>query len=494
MVGFDGRFGAQRRTLLQALGGTGVATLMSSAGWCAPQAGAVREWVSTTRAAPWRRMPPPSIAAGDEATAPQVFIAETQPQQTIAGFGAAFSELSWDALAKAASARREAALDMLFSPGAGVGLNLNLCRTPIGASDFARDWYSYDETPGDFALRRFSIARDQTGLIPFIKAAQARRPDLRLWASPWSPPSWMKTNGHYAQAPSQPGHPPNGLAPDRAGVEGRDSFIQEARYFEAYADYFRRYVEAYRAQGIPITTVMPQNEFNSAQPFPSCCWTPEGLGRFIPYLGRAMEKVDAQVFFGTLERSDAGLLSRALSNADAARYIKGVGVQWAGKGALPELHQHHRDLPIWATEQECGDGRNDWRYARYAWSLMRRYFTEGAGAYMYWNIALPVDAVSSWGWRQNSLLTVDPATGSITANPEYHVLRHASGFVRPGARLLPSLSYEGYENLLAFRNPDGGVVILAQNDLAEPMPIRIGVKGGVLALTLPSDSFNTIVV
>jgi glucosylceramidase len=92
-------------------------------------------------------------------------------------------------------------------------------------------------------------------------------------------------------------HPPRS-----ARHEGQDSFIQEERYFEAYARYFARYVDAYAKEGITISTVMPQNEFNSAQPFPSCCWTPQGLARFIPHLARAVGPLGVTVFFGTLER------------------------------------------------------------------------------------------------------------------------------------------------------------------------------------------------
>ena len=100
---------------------------------------------------------------------------------------------------------------------------------PVGANDFSRDWYSYDETDGDFALEHFTIANDLETLVPFIKAAQKHQPALKLWASPWSPPTWMKTNRHYAMAmpgPWQKGVE-NGLRPDQVGNEGTDMFVQE---------------------------------------------------------------------------------------------------------------------------------------------------------------------------------------------------------------------------------------------------------------------------
>ena len=108
---------------------------------------------------------------------------------------------------------KEAVLRELFAPG--VGANFTVCRMPIGANDFSLDWYSYDEVPDDFSLEHFSISRDLETLVPFIKGALQYQPDLKLWASPWSPPTWMKTNKHYAAKPSEPDMPPNGLTPIR---------------------------------------------------------------------------------------------------------------------------------------------------------------------------------------------------------------------------------------------------------------------------------------
>jgi glucosylceramidase len=365
---------------------------------------------------------------------------------------------------------------------------------PVGANDFSRDWYSYDETPDDFELRDFTIANDLETLVPFIRAARAHQPGLALWASPWSPPTWMKKNRHYATSPSRPGQPPNGLRPDQAGTEGQDMFIQEERYLATYARYFARFIEEYRRLGIEIGMVMPQNEFNSNQPFPSCCWSPEGLARFLPRLGAAMEPLGVEVFLGTMERPDRGLLAPTLSDPRARKYVKGVGLQWAGKHALECLHEDQPDLRLYQTEQECGDGANDWRYCRYAWTLLRRYFEGGVNAYFYWNIALEKGGRSHWGWTQNALVTVDTAAKTYRYNYEYYLLKHVSHFVPPGARRVPLQGWSGYENLLAFAHPDGSVVVVTQNDMGEDMPLRVKVGANVVSATLPADSFNTFVV
>jgi len=286
----------------------------------------------------------------------------------------------------------------------------------------------------------------------------------------------------------------NGLRPEQVGREGTDQFVLEERYLDAYARYFGRFVDAYREQGIPIGMVMPQNEFNSAQVFPSCCWTPQGLARFVARLGPEMAKRGVAVFFGTMERPDESLVDAVLEDPAAGPHVKGAGFQWAGKKAIAGLHRRHPDLPLYQTEQECGDGKNDWRYCRYAWTLMKHYLGHGARAYMYWNVSLRKGGVSRWGWAQNSLVTVDAEARTYAWTHEYYLMKHLSAFVRTGARLLETSSWTGYENQLAFANPDGSTVIVAQNDMSEPLLVRYLVGGRTVAPVLPPDSFSTIVV
>jgi glucosylceramidase len=261
-----------------------------------------------------------------------------------------------------------------------------------------------------------------------------------------------------------------------------------------YASYFGRFVDAYNELGLPIGMVMPQNEFNSAQIFPSCTWTPEGLARFIAKLGPEMAARGVEIFIGTLERGDDGMVTRILDHPEAAQWVTGVGTQWHGKNAIPFLHHDRPELRLYQTEQECGDGRNDWRYARYAWNQMKHYLSNGANAYMYWNISLELAGLSRWGWAQNSLVTVDTVSGTYRWNHEYYLLKHVSHFVRTGARVLKTLSYTGYENQLAFLNPDGSLVLVIHNDSTEEQTLEVLIGDRVLTATLPPDSFSTFVV
>lgn len=447
-------------------------------------------WYSTSRQQPWKTMvaPEPSALASNVFTR-HVKLELDKPAQKIEGFGGAFGERGWDMLRLLPEASRAEALHALFGADAAA---FNYCRTPIAGNDIARDWYSYDETPGDFALVDFSIDRDKTGLVPYIKAAQAIQSDLRLWASPWSPPSWMKKGGHYAQAFAWPGNSPNGIREDQLGTEGTDSFIQEDRYFDAYARYFGRYVDSYGELGIPLSMVMPQNEFNSAQPFPSCVWSPEGLARFLPFLGREMEMRGVDVCFGTLERGSSKYLDASMNAPDASRYIKGVGLQWAAKDALEEIRIRYPDLPIIATEHECGIGTNDWHYTRYGWNMMLRYFRNGARNWNYWNMVFSQGGQTRWGWPQNGLVVVDEQKRTYKLSNDYWMIRHFSAFVRRGAQRIPTSSFVGYENQLAFRNPDGGIVIVANNAMAEPLAVGFTFGDKQITPILPADSYNSI--
>jgi glucosylceramidase len=451
-------------------------------------AGVSATLISTTQNSSWK--PQPLRAPGWQWDTLNVVIDPKGVGPALEGFGACFNELGWTSLQKLSSADRESILQEMFQPGRGA--NFTICRMPVGANDFSRGWYSYDETADDFSMQHFSIANDLETLIPFIHNAQRYNPALRLWASPWSPPTWMKRNKHYAEAEQRPGSgwPSNGIRPDQVGTEGTDMFIQEDWYFKAYALYFGKFIDAYRQQGIPVGMVMPQNEFNSAQAFPSCTWMPQGLAHFIRHLGPVMDQRSVSIFFGTLERGDPQLLEQVMADPEAGRWIKGVGIQWTGKNAIRAIHEKYPSLTIYQSEQECGDGRNDWSYAGYCWDLMKHYFMDGATGYMYWNLSLETGGVGHWGWPQNSLVTVDAANKTYRFNHEYYVLKHVSGFVRTGAQRLET---DGtFDDLLAFRNTDGSIAVILRNESARERSIDVSIGSVKVPATMPPDSISTL--
>jgi glucosylceramidase len=450
------------------------------------------EWISTTRQAQWIIEKQPVIHKSEDDA--DVEIITDQPLQVIEGFGACFNELGWISLNTLRLNDREAVLKELFKPD--LGACFTICRMPVGANDFSLDWYSYNETEGDFRMKCFSIDNDLQTLVPFIINAKKYNPGIKIWASPWSPPSWMKYNKHYACAVS-PGNLDekyqNGLEPDEQGKEGTNMFIQQNKYFKAYSRYFSKFIEEYRQKGIQISIVMPQNEFNSCQIFPSCTWTASGLAYFIGrYLGPEMKKQHVNIMFGTMERPAEALVDSILMDPLAGKYIHGVGFQWAGKNSIAGIHRRYPDLMLYQSEQECGDGKNDWEYCRYAWSLMKHYISNGANAYMYWNISLFKGGYSRWGWQQNSLVTVDTTNKSYHYNYEYYLMKHLSHFVLPGARLLSTTGSFG--NLMAFMNPDSSIAIIMQNEKNTNESVCIEIGDKQFTPVLKPDSFNTILV
>ena len=406
--------------------------------------------------------------------APSV-LSELAPEREVVwrGFGGCLNEAGIAALDTLPPEQREEILDDLFLPDR---MGLNFCRLPVGANDYALEWYSLDETADDYAMEHFSIARDKKFVLRFAKEALARNPEITFFASPWSPPSWMKEPARYHG--------------------GR--IRQEEEILSAYARYLVRYVQAYAAEGVHIAQINPQNEFASENNYPTCLWSGEAVRDFIArYLGPAFEEsgLDTEIWLGTINGTGTlgGFGSRyneftqtVLDDPAAYRYIKGVAYQWEGKNALRPSVESYPELNYIQSENECGDGTNSWAYANYVFELMRHYITGGVCAYVYWNTVLPRGGVSTWGWKQNSMITTE--NGAAKHEYEYYIFRHAAAFVRKGARVL-RLGGHMSGNAFGFANPDGTRVIAVQN----PFPYEKTVSFGGVVCALAPHSVSTLV-
>lgn len=448
------------------------------------QSDVVYRHIVTTATDSWMEAAGQSEAL-ERGTHEEVRIMNDGKGQIIEGFGACFNELGWVSLSLLSPADRNSIIKELFLPG--YGANFTICRMPIGANDFSRDWYSYNENDRDFKMKSFSIKNDTETLIPFIKSALQQNAGIKLWASPWCPPSWMKYNKHYASAMSDS----NGLPADRVGKEGTDMFIQDSDYMNAYALYFEKFIKAYKKEGINIFGVMPQNEFNSAQVFPSCCWTAKGLATFVGnHLGPKMKKLGIDVMFGTMERANYLLVDTILQDSKAKKYVNAVGFQWAGKDAVEKVRSHYPEMKLMQTEQECGDGRNDWNGMLHSWGLLKHYLDKGISIYNYWNISLEEGGISRWGWRQNSLVVVNPESKSFRFTYEYYLMKHISHFVLPGAVYC---STEGSaKEVLAFENVDKSMVLLYMEKEGKDKVITVKLKDTTFRFFAKANSINTI--
>ena len=325
-------------------------------------------------------------------------------------------------------------------------------------------------------MKHFSIERDKKLLLPLILEGVNRREDMQMFASPWCPPLWLKTKRAYSY-----------------GV-----FDKTEENYKAYALYFKKYVQEYHRAGVPLVHIHPQNEPCSNQVFPSCVWKGSELTEFIGgYLGPALENENVDIFFGTINGPEGGdryswtkychYLGLAMQDEKAKKYIKGVGYQWAGKFALPQTRDDYPDLELIQTESECGDGKNTWNQMMDIFGLTRHYFRFGASAYVYWNLALKADQPSTWGWHQNSLVSVKDKKRIYT--PEFYLMKHYSHFVKRGAKYI-EMKGEFASSCSAFRNPDGQVVIVCYNPYDFSKVITVEGK----SYMLEPRSINTILI
>ncbi len=410
--------------------------------------------------------------------------------QPMLGFGACFNELGWKALSYLSEKDREALLSGLFSESEG-SARFSVCRLPVGANDYSFNWYSLDETPGDYELKDFSLERDEQALIPYIKAASKYSNEILLMASPWSPPTWMK-------------EPP---------VYNWGKLVPREENLRAYAHYFVKFIEGYRERGIDINQIHVQNEPVANQKFPSCMWTGPELKTFIrDYLGPALEAsgLDTELWLGTINAPGCDynrlifdkwatedydyFANEVLSDPEALKYISGVSYQWGGKIAIQRTFESwYPRIRLMQSENECGFGDNTWEYAFYVWTMLKHYISNGAESYLYWNLVLEPLGKSTWGDPQNAMITVNPENGSYCFNPDFYVMKHFSHIIRRGAlRMGLQGSFAG--DSLVFKNPDGSLALELFNPFNKVFNVDFTFDGHCYSFPLEPRSVNSILI
>jgi glucosylceramidase len=415
-----------------------------------------------------------------------VTVNDANVYQTWEGFGGAFNEKGWSYLTS--KQMQDQAIQLLFGKD---GCNFAWGRIPIGSSDYAMDRYSLNETSGDTAMSNFSIARDMMKLIPYIKAAQAVKGDIRFWASPWSPPTWMKTG---------PYNPNTGAS--HSNFDGGVMKSDDAT-LKAFALYLVKFVQAYAAQGINVEAVSPQNEPNYQQNYPSCHWDTTTFVTFVgKYLGPALTSasLSTRVMDGTLSNpsGDAQIGQGVLQDATAKGYVKSIGVQWgmADSGPVTTLKGLAGSIPLWLSETKCGGSigstapaPNDFNYGHDTWGYITAAIKNGLTAYNAWNMVLDKGGLGiddTRKWPQNALLVAD--SGTVTATPAYYVFRHFSQFVDPGAKRVDATGGDA----VAFKNPDGSLVAVLYNSGAANNSYVVAIGGKKFSFAMPASGWATV--
>ncbi len=386
--------------------------------------------------------------------------------QRFDGFGGAFNEMGWDALSVLTADQVTNAMKLLFDAQAGAKFVFG--RVPIGASDYAMSWYTLDDTAGDYSMSKFSISRDQQKLIPFIKAALQVRPDIHLWGSPWIPPSWME--------------------------DSSSNMKSDAQTQQAYALYLAKFVQEYGKIGITIGAVHPQNEPGYARVH----WNQTLLVNFFKtYMGPtfAQQNVTAEVWCGTMSApADANIATAVAADTASLAYVKGFGLQWnlqttvatlAPKATVMQTEHpcgnYNFDTPYWKQSQyNASKPPNDHAYGEESWQLIRDWISSGVNSYNAWNMVLDTVGKSLDGWPQDALLIVDRSAKTLTATAAYYAFRHFSAYIVPGATRIGT---QGTNDALAFKNPDGSVIVEVYNKASAAAATTVGV-GSALSQTL----------
>ncbi|NUT46992.1 MAG: hypothetical protein HOV94_06660, partial [Saccharothrix sp.] len=501
------RPGSSRRTT--ALFAATVLTAVSAAGLGGTTAQAapgpvVSAWITTPDRSQLLN-PAASTQFGDGGASGQVITVNPgQTFQTMDGFGASLTDSSASLLYRLPQAQRDQVMTSVFSPTQGIGMSV--LRQPIGASDFVDGpHYTYNDLPSgqtDLSQSRFSIAHDEAKILPLLRQALQLNPQLKIMASPWSVPAWMKTN--------------NSL------VGGRVK--NDPAYFRSYALYLLKFVQQYKAAGVPIYALTIQNEPQNRTPdaYPGTDLPVAHQNAVINELGPMLEQAglgDVQIIsydHNWTEHPDDIADAQRLGvdpepnypydalRGSAARWIDGTGFHHynGDAGAQNALHNAFPDKGIWFTEGSGWHGAGD-SFAQYfadtlKWHSRNIHIASTrawAKAVVNWNLAL-----DSRGGPVNGGCGNNPAGmctgvvaidgGTITRNAEYYTLGHMSRFVKPGAVRVGSNNAGDLENV-AFRNPNGSYALVVTNIGGGTQRFTISFNGQNATYTLPPNALAT---
>lgn len=465
--------------------------LLLSAFATAQAVGAMTVEVYQTRAGGARTALSPSVVheSSEEAwMTPCVDLDAAAPSHPYLGLGGSFAEASCDLLMALPTAQRREILEALFtSKGAG----LTMGRLHVGSSDYSNSLRTYDDGPEDPTLARFSIDADRRSILPVVKEALSICPDLFLFSSVWTPPGWMKTN--------------NGL----------NGGWMRTKWLGVYADYYVKFLLAYRAEGVEIRALTIQNEPQCGRPgSPTCRWNPdqeaEVAGRLLPPCLKAAG-LDTKIWLWDHNYDGFKDVLDMLADPDVLRSVDAVA--WHPYCGSPEMLDRvravHPDLRFQQTEIGPNIDPKVGRTLVWWCDTIFGAFNHGCSSFSNWCLVLDPEGYpnTSEGLGCAGLVAVDPKTGVCVPSDQYRVFRQIGPFVRRGASVLKTgFTTAGYYpdaqmlRAVAFRNPDGsdvvvvGVGVAADGNLLRRRQFQFKKGGRHYVLSLPAETVTTFVV
>jgi glucosylceramidase len=395
------------------------------------------------------------------------------------GFGFALTGGSAQLLMRMDAPRRAELLKELFGTG-DHEIGVSYLRVSIGSSDMNDHAFTYDDLAAgetDVDLKSFGLGPDRTSAVPVLKEILAIEPSIKILGTPWSAPAWMKTNDNLKGGSLKP------------------------EYYDAYARYFVKYIEAMRAQSIDIDAITPQNEPLNPDNTPSLVMQAKEEAEFIkqslgPTFREAGIKTKIIVYDHNCDRSDYPLT--ILADPDARQYVDGSAFHLYGGEitALTQVHNAYPNKNVYFTEQMVVDqpGSTTLDIASPVKGLIIGAPSNWSRNVLLWNLA----ADPSFGPHTNNggcdscegAITLDG--DKVTRNAAYYTVAHASKFVRPGSVRIGSSASSTLPNV-AFLTPEGKKVVIVVNDGSAPQSFQILFHGKSVTSTLSGGAVGTYV-
>lgn len=399
--------------------------------------------------------------------------------QQVIGFGGAFTETSAYNFSLLNADLQQQLIEAYFGEN---GIRLNFCRTHIHSSDFALDRYTYVED-GDADLKTFNISRDKKYILPMIKAARKANPHLWLFASPWSPPAWMKDNNSLIKG--------GRLLP---------------KFYPAWAKYFALYLKAYKEEAIDFFAVTVQNEPKATQTWESCNWTGREEGEFaVQFLRPALDENGfGETKIMVWDHNKERVMERAkasMSVPGAEKAIWGVGFHWYSGDHFDNLrmaHELYPEKPLVATEF-CFEGNKEDHWGeveRYAGEMIGN-FNNFMAASVDWNLIVdskggPYHDRESGGVK--APVYVDENKKDFTLGPLYYTVGHFSKFIRRNAVRIGSSTYNDDVKVTAFRNPGGEIIVVVLNTTETAIAPAIRLNDCTAQFRMPAKALYTLII
>jgi O-Glycosyl hydrolase len=401
-----------------------------------------------------------------------IFVDENSTFQTIDGFGASITDSSAYLMnQKLTAANRNTLMTNLFSPTSGIGVSW--LRQTIGASDFSHVGnYNYKPTE----TSTFSIAQDETDIIPLLQQAKTLNSNLKIVASPWSPPGWMKNNN---------------------SMLGGDTATLKTDYYDDFATYFVNFIDAYAAKGVPIYAVTPNNEPRWASTgYPGMYMTPQEEANFVKNnLGPALSGKNVKIFAFD-HNWDIDFVPAYYSDTAAAGYTSATAWHCYGGEATIMSTMHYLYPTKDTYETECTGGTwTDTTTGQFDVDMknLTKTLRHWSKNFISWNIALDTaNGPTNGGCTTcTGLVAINQSTGAVTYGPSYYAMGHLSKYIVPGAVRIASTGYANGIHNIAAKNPDGSKVLVAYNETSSNNTFKVKWGGQSFTYTLPAKSAVT---